>query len=121
MKAFAATNSTRMTDAQLKDELAKELDQSVPLILEELERVGEQKVTVGPSRHDVEGLISEGLAELEETTTAKIEPMAVETEGPATIGNEEEATTTIGQQPAEEIITTSWAIYSILIEISNNH
>ena len=75
-------------------------DQSVPLILEELERVaatGAPTPSAGPGTSELEGLVGEGLAQLETTTI--------------TIGNPNEEQppflfrTEIIQVPAEE--TTS--------------
>lgn len=41
MKAFAATNASRISEMELEEELARELDQSVPLILEELDKTAQ--------------------------------------------------------------------------------
>lgn len=142
VKAFAATNSSRMTEVELKAELGKELDQSVPLILEELERVGATTTmgTTGGRKDEdekrgtmtmimmgggggggistateLEGLIGQGLAELESSRSSQMATPKVDEEAEAETttkggGNEEgEAQTGRDRMPTEEEEEqTSW-------------
>nr|CAD2203409.1 unnamed protein product [Meloidogyne enterolobii] len=63
VKAFAASNSSQISEAQLREELGKELEQSVSLILDELGR--KDKTTKRPATLTTQSVPAEELERLE--------------------------------------------------------
>ncbi len=74
IKAFATTNNTQISNSELEHELAKELENSIPLIISELDkatsRVGQTTTTTteGVRSPELEKIIEEGLAQIENAT-----------------------------------------------------
>uniref|UniRef100_A0A915M466 ZP domain-containing protein n=1 Tax=Meloidogyne javanica TaxID=6303 RepID=A0A915M466_MELJA len=76
VKAFAASNSSQISEAQLREELGKELEQSVSLILDELGR--KDKTTKHPVTSTTQSVPAEELERLEGEEEATTSPKETE-------------------------------------------
>jgi len=76
VKAFAASNSSQISEAQLREELGKELEQSVSLILDELGR--KDKTTKHPVTSTTQSVPAEELERLEGEEEATTLPKETE-------------------------------------------